>query len=447
MFKHFVCLLVSGFLFFHSPAASFLLASPLPSKKSLTPNQKKAAASDPLSSLMSASYETTERDLLNKIEQDTLQYFVRLSDKDTGLTRDSSRPGSPSSVAATGFALSALAIGGSRGWLSRDFAYSRILITLQTLKHKASHQAGFFYHFLDSRTGHRVWSSEASSIDTALAVAGALLAAQYYPGTEVEKLAKEIYERVQWKWMMNGSDFVCMGWTPESKFLPYYWDSYNELMILLALAIGSTTYPIPAPSWKRWLRPEGAYHNHKVIYASTGSLFTYQFAHAYIDFRKLDDKGINYFKNSCEATSANHEYSLSFAGKHRGYSEASWGLSASVGPGGYKAYGAKPGAGLHDGTIAPYAALSSIVFTPDLSIKAARFFYDRYQKDLYGVYGFKDSFNLDKGWWANEYLGIDQGITLLMLENFLNSGVVWKKFMELAPVQKWIELTGLYQKK
>lgn len=384
-----------------------------------------------------------DRELLTKIEKDTAQYFTRFSDKITGLTKDSSRTGSPSSVAATGFALAAYAIAGSRGWIAPDYAYGRILTTLQTLRHKAAHQEGFFYHFLDARTGKRVWGSEASSIDTALAVAGALLAAQYYPGTEAEKLAREIYERVNWKWMMNGSDFICMGWTPESKFLPYYWDSYNELMLLVALAIGSPTFPVPPGAWERWLRPAGEYNGHRVIYASTGALFTYQFSHAYIDFRDLDDQGINFFENSREATLANREYSLSLSGKYKGYSETSWGLSSSVGPGGYMAFGGKPGGGLQDGTIAPYSTLSSIVFTPELSTKAARFFYDHYEKELYGNFGFKDAFNLDKGWWASEYLGIDQGITLLMLENFLNGGIVWQKFMKLEAVQRWIELTGL----
>jgi len=386
---------------------------------------------------------TEDHDLLNKIEKDTSQYFTRFSDKITGLTKDSSRPGSPSSVAATGFALAAYAIAGSRGWVAQDYAYTRILTTLQTLRHKAAHQEGFFYHFLDARTGKRVWGSEASSIDTALAVAGALLAAQYYPGTEVEKLAREIYERVNWKWMMNKSDFICMGWTPESKFLPYYWDSYNELMILVALAVGSPTFPVPPGAWERWLRPSGNYNGRRIIYASTGALFTYQFSHAYIDFRKLDDQGINFFENSREATLANREYSMSFSGQHKGYSEFSWGLSSSVGPGGYAAYGGKPGGGIQDGTIAPYATLSSIVFTPEQSTKAARFFYDNYEKELYGNFGFKDAFNLDKGWWASEYLGIDQGITLLMLENYLNEEIVWKKFMELMAIKKWLEITGL----
>lgn len=384
-----------------------------------------------------------DRELLEKIEKDTLQYFIRLSDKNTGLTRDSSRPGSPSSVAATGFAIAAYAIGGSRGWIDPSDAYARILKTLKFLKHEAAHQEGFFYHFLDPRTGERSWASEASSIDTALLVAGALLAAQYYPGTEAERLAQEIYGRINWKWMMNGSDFVCMGWKPESGFLPYYWDSYSELMFLQALAIGSPTYPIPSKAWDRWLRPEGEYDGRRFVYCSSGSLFTYQFSHAFIDFRGLDDNGTDYFQNSREATLANKDYSMSFAGKYKGYSENSWGLSACVGPGGYRAYGGLPGGGIQDGTIAPYAALSSIVFTPEESTKAARFFYASYQQELYGDFGFKDAFNLDKHWWAQEYLGIDQGITLLMLENYLNNGIVWKKFMALFAVQQWLELTGL----
>ncbi|OQA57206.1 MAG: hypothetical protein BWY42_00652 [Candidatus Omnitrophica bacterium ADurb.Bin277] len=384
-----------------------------------------------------------ERSLLTKIEQDTVQYFIRLSDKTTGMTRDSSRPGSPSSIAATGFALAALAVAGSHGWLPHEYAYNRIVTTLKVMKEKAEHQNGFFYHFLDARTARRVWSSEASSIDTALFLAGALLAAQYYPGTEIELLANELYERVDWKWMMNGSRFICMGWTPESKFLPYYWDSYNELMLLVALAVGAPKNPVPPEAWDAWLRPEGNYNGHRVIYSSSGSLFTYQYSHAFIDFRGLKDQGNDFFTNSTEATLANRAFSLSFAGKYKSYSENSWGLSASVGPGGYKAYGALPGGTLHDGTIAPYAALSSIVFTPELSINAIKFFFNNYGENLYGNFGFKGAFNLDKSWWADEYIGIDQGISFLMLENFLNDGIIWKKFMGLEAVKRWLELTKL----
>lgn len=415
---------------------------------SLTPEQPKTAAENPhedLSSSRESPYVLTEDDriMLEQIEKDTLQYFVRMSDKVTGLTRDSSRTGSPASVAATGFALAAFAIGADRGWIDADYARKRIHLTLQTLLNKADHKNGFFYHFLDTRTAKRVWGSEASSIDTALLVAGALLSAQYYPHSDIESMAHKIYERVDWPWMMNGSDLICMGWTPEEGFLPYYWDSYNELIILQALALGSPKRPIPREAWDSWLRREDEFNGRKIVHSYSGSLFTYQYAQAFIDFRRLNDKGINYFQNSREASLANFEYSLSHQHQYKGYGENSWGLSASVGPGGYKAYGSKPGEGLHDGTIAPYAAIGSIVFTPKESVEAIRHYYQDFGSKIYGLFGFKGAFNVDKNWWSDEYLGIDQGVSVLMLENFLNRQKVWKKFMELEAIQNWIHRCDL----
>ena len=390
-----------------------------------------------------APLSSEDSELLQKIQKDTLQYFLKQSDKNTGLTRDSSQSGSPASIAATGFSLAAIAIGQSHGWIPEEWAREYLEKTLQTLLHRAEHHNGFFYHFLDARSGKRIWTSEASSIDTAILVAGALVAAQYFPGTEIEKMAWAIYERVDWPWMMNGRLLLCMGWLPETGFLPYYWDTYNEHLLLQALALGSPTHPVPEEAWNEWARREDVYNGKKIVYSHSGSLFTYQFPHAFIDFRGLKDNDIDYFENSKKASLANREYSLSFRSEHKSYSENSWGLSASLGPGGYKAYGGKPGIGLQDGTIAPYAALSSMVFTPEESLAAVRFFYRNYTQNLYGNFGFKDAFNLDKKWWSQEYLGIDQGISLLMLENFLNEGAVWKKFMRLEPVKRWIKLCGL----
>lgn len=390
-------------------------------------------------------YDLSKEDaaLLTQIEKDTFQYFPRMSDKLTGLTKDTSRPGSPASIAATGFSLAAIAIGASHQWIPADWAEETLRKTMKTLLTKAQHERGFFYHFLDTKSGRRVWQSEASSIDTALLVAGALVAGQYYPGTDIERMANSLYERVDWKWMMNGTDLICMGWKPETGFLPYYWDTYNEQLILQALAVGSPTHSAGKVAWDTWLRLEDEYQGYNVVYSHSGSLFTYQFPHAFIDFKDLDDAGINYFDNSVQATLANKKYSMSARAEHKAYTENSWGLSASVGPGGYKAYGSKPGEGAHDGTIAPYAAASSIIFTPEESVPALRFFYENYKANLYGHFGFKDAFNLDKRWWADEYLGIDQGITLLMLENFLNDGVIWKKFMPLPAIKRWINLCEL----
>lgn len=377
--------------------------------------------------------------LLRRIERDSIQYFIRHSDPETGLTQDSSRPGSPASIAATGFSLAGLAIAQSQGWISYNKAYHQILRTLRTLRHQAHHEKGFFYHFLDPKTGKRVWKSEASSIDTALLLAGALLAAQYFQGTEIPRLAQEIYDRVDWPWMMNGSSLVCHGWKPESGFLPYYWDSYNELIILQALAIGSSTHPIPLEAWDAWDRLEDEYNGKRIVYSHSGSLFTYQYSHAFIDFRNLRDRDINYFENSRMATAANWEYSMSFKDQNPSYSESSWGLSACLGPGGYRAYGAKPGAGIHDGTIAPYAMIASIVFTPELTLPSVKALLQNHGPKVYGPLGFKDGINPGKRWVSWEYLGIDQGITVLMLENFLSEGSPWKKFMRLPEIKKWVE--------
>lgn len=381
--------------------------------------------------------------LLEKVERDSIEYFLRHSDRETGLTRDSSQPGSPASIAATGFSLASLAIAQSHGWIPTLQAYQQIRQTLLTLLQDAHHQNGFFYHFLDPKTGKRAWRSEASSIDTALLLAGALLAAQYFEGTDIPRLVQSLYERVDWKWMTNGTQLVCHGWKPESGFLPYYWDSYNELMILQALAIGAPKNSIPPEAWDAWDRLEDEYNGKRIVYSHTGSLFTYQYAQAFIDFRELRDRGIDYFENSKKASLANWEYSLSFREKYATYSEVSWGLSASLGPGGYRAYGAKPGLGFHDGTVAPSASIGSLVFTPELSFPAVKFFYHQYRDSLYGPLGFKDAFNLPKRWWSREYLGIDQGISVLMLENFLFQGSVWKKFMGLPAIQKWVELCRL----
>ncbi len=387
-----------------------------------------------------------DRLLLKKIQKDTFQYFLTHTDPETGLTKDSSRSGAPASIAATGFALASFAIASQNGWLSYREAYQKIERTFDTLEQRAANEKGFFYHFLDPKTGKRIWNSEASSIDTALLIASVLLAASYFKGTPLETRARRLYERVDWNWMRNGTLLFSHGWKPNHGFLPYYWDMYAEHLILQALALGSTSHPVPQKMWLEWKRETDSYNNHEVVYSYTGSLFTYQYAHAFINFSDLNDHRINYFENSREATLANREFCDFYKNLYRSYQDNMWGLSACLGPDGYKAYGAEPGLGLHDGTIASYAAIGSIVFTPSESMSVIRTLYEKYGDRLYGPLGFKDSFNLDQNWWAHEYLGIDQGIIVLMLENFLNEGAVWKHFMGLPMIQRWVERAELINK-
>ncbi|MBI4972120.1 MAG: hypothetical protein HZC17_09895 [Candidatus Omnitrophica bacterium] len=383
-----------------------------------------------------------EKKFLLQVEQDTSKYFTRFADPKTGLVRDSSRPGSPCSIASTGFALVSWSIAKEHGWMTYKDSYLLTLRCLKTLRDKVEHKNGFFYHMVSVNTGKRVWSSEASSIDTALLLAGALYAGQVYKGTEVERIASELYRRVNWKWMTNNTLLLCHGWKPEGGFLPYYWDMYSEHLILQALAIGSPTHPISKQAWNEWNREEGEYNGKKVVNSFTGSLFTYQFSHAFIDFRNLWDRDINYFDNSQNATLTNLDFCLSNQSIYKSYSPENWGLSACLGPKGYKAYGALPGQAINDGTIAVHAAAGSIPFAPEITIKTLMSFYTLHKNNLYSPFGFKDSFNLEIDWWAQEELGVDQGITLLMIENFL-SETIWKRFMKLEYIQKWIALCDL----
>jgi len=383
-----------------------------------------------------SAFSADDEEFLNKVQHDSFGYFLKEYDSKTGLIKDSSRPGSPSSLAAMGFGITALCIGESKGWIGRKEAYDRILKILYTFKYGVPREHGFYYRFIDARTGDRFLVSEISSIDTAIFLAGALFAGDYFKGTDIEKLAGELYGDVDWSWMMNGRKTIGKGWLPEYGFLPETWDSYSEAMILYALAIGSETHPIPKESWFAWKRDVDSYKGYEVIYASSGSLYTYQYSHAWIDFKDLYDADINYFDNSVNATKANRQFCIDNSSAHNAYGENGWGLTACIGPEGYRDYGAKPGEGLNDGTIAPSGMAGSIVFDGANAVKGLKELYKRYGNFLYGEYGFKDAVNPGKEWWAEEYLASDLGIALIMIENYRTS-MVWRKFMGLAPIQRW----------
>jgi len=295
-------------------------------------------------------------------------------------------------------------------------------------------------------------NSELSSIDTALFIAGALTVGQCFAGTEVEQLANKLYERVEWDWMRTDGGAVSdaltmsMGWTPEQGFLGNRWDNYSELMILYLLALGSPTHLIPPASWQAWGRPEGEYAGHRCI--EGGPLFIHQYTHAFVDFKGRKDRlGYDYFENSVHCTLANRQFAIDHKDKFKTYDEHVWGLTASDTPaGGYDAYGAPAvttavtaqtpsGWAKHDGTVNPSAPAGSIIFTPELSIAALRTMYNRYGHRLWGRYGFSSAFNVDRRWWSREVVGIDIGITLLMIENY-RSGLVQRTFMSHPAIPK-----------
>lgn len=229
---------------------------------------------------------------------------------------------------------------------------------------------------------------------------------------------------------------------------------YAEQLMLYILGVASPTYPINKTMYDAIKKDKMDYFNIKdIVYTYCGTLFTYQYSHAWIDFRGLKDKeGRDWFDNSKEATMANREYCIRNRDKFKTFHENSWGLTACVGPKGYSGgFGAMPALTdldkENDGTISPSGALGSIVFTPELSIKAVENYYNNFPK-FWGKYGFKDAYNLDmpKPWYAEECIGIDKGISMVMIENYF-TGLIWKYFMQNEYVKKGLELLEFTKEK
>lgn len=380
------------------------------------------------------------------MQEKAFRYFEEQHNPHNGLVRDSApnRPGAPSnapaSIAAVGFALTVYPVAVERGWMSRASAHALTLRTLEFFLHQARQEKGFFYHFLNFETGERVNHSELSPIDTVLFLSGALFAAEYFDDPKIRDLVRKIYERVDFPWMLNKGETFALAWTPETGFNKARWDHFDESLLLYVLAAGSPTHPISAESWRRVLKPVGSYRDYRLI--QMPPLFTHQYPHIWLDLRGQNDGFADYFENSVNASRANRAFCIDQASKFAGYSPNLWGLSASDGPAGYRAYGAPPGwTVFHDGTVAPTACGSSIVFTPEESIACLENIREYYSDAMWGPYGFSDAMNVGKGWFSDKVLAIDQGPLLLMIENY-RTKMIWKFMDRSAPVRKALEKTG-----
>jgi len=386
-------------------------------------------------------------EVLEELSKRSFQFFWQEANPVSGLIPDSAKADGSgccevASMAATGFGLSSVCIAVERGWISRMDGAESIENTLRYILEQMEHEHGFFYHFVDLETGKREWKSELSSIDTALLVAGALTAGQYFKGTNIEKLATALYEHVDWPWMLNGGRRFSMGWKPESGFLGADWDWYSEHMLLYLLAIGSPTHPIDAKIWQEWKRaPVGTFAGK--TYLQCPPLFTHQFSQAWIDFRNKRDAYADYWQNSVLATLAQREFCASLSDKFPLYSLKLWGLTSADGANGYKAWGGPPAPHTPeiDGIIVPCASVGSMPFAPEFCRETVGYMHSEYGDKIWKRYGFVDSFNPHTDWVSDIVIGIDVGISLLMIENE-RSGIVWNCFMNNPEIVSAMEKVG-----
>ncbi|MEW9573359.1 glucoamylase family protein [Rhodanobacter sp. Si-c] len=429
-----------------------------------------------------------QKAMVDDLERRTFDWFWQGTDPRTGLVPDSWPNHSFSSIAATGFGLTAYGIGVERGYITRTQAVQRTLVTLRFFadapqndsEDDASGYHGFFYHFLDMRTGRRAARYvEVSSVDTTLLLGGVLFAQSYYdrdtaPEREIRRLADLIYRRVDWPWMQPRKPLIGMGWTPGGKFIPSDWKGYNEGMLVYILALGSPTHPVAPAAWRAWLSTNhlewGTFEG--LTFLNFAPLFGHQYSESWVDFRGIRDAwsrqhGLDYFENSRLATDAQRRYAMANPGGWTGYGADVWGLTACDGPGdyvvgarhyhGYTARGAGLADTVDDGTIAPTAAGGSIAFAPRIVVPALAAMKQRYGKYIYDRYGFVDAFNPSfhdqqarlhngrlvsgLGWVDTVHLGIDQGPILLMIENW-RSGLVWRVMRRNAYIRTGLQRAG-----
>jgi len=433
-----------------------------------------------LAALLVSCATVPQRDdaFLDDVQRRTFHFFWDLADPQTLLIPDRAPTPSFSSIAAVGFGLTAYGIGAERGYVTRPQAAERTLATLKSLlaNSEATHK-GFYYHFLDMRTGRRFEKVELSTIDSALLFAGALFCQSYFDRDDptekaIRDAAEELYARADWQWAQARPPAVSMGWYPEKGLHDWDWRGYNEAMILYVLALGSPTHSIDPSAWTEFTKTYkwGTYYGQPHLLFAP--LFGHQYSHVWIDFRGIQDEamrghGIDYFENSRRATLAQRAYAIANPSNWRDYGDEVWGLTACDGPmddtividgvprtfHSYHARGATEGEVRDDGTIAPTAAASSIAFTPQQSIAAMRAMSKR---RVYGTYGFLDAFNPtlrtteklkhgridpEEGWIDVDYLGIDQGPIIAMIENH-RSGLVWTVMKKNAHIVRGLRRAG-----
>lgn len=393
---------------------------------------------------------------LEDLQRRSFLYFWEQTDPQTGLVLDRARAdGSPypaesdgrevASIAATGFGLTALCIAAQRGWIAAEEARQRARTTLKFFAERAPHVRGWYYHWMDRRTGERRWRSEVSSIDTALFLAGVLSVRQCFaPDAEIQRLATAIYQRVDFPWMLAGHPtLISHGWYPEKGFIENRWDHYSEHAILYLLAIGSPTHPITPRSWRAWSRRWMSYAGY--TYMDGLPLFIHQYSHAWVDFRGWRETWYpyaDYFENSVKATRAHRQFCIDLGKEFPSYSENVWGITASDSARGYIAWGGPPRHPATDGTVVPCAAGGSLMFTPDIALPALKTMRERWGESIYKRYGFVDAFNPLTGWTDPDVIGIDVGITLLSAEN-LRTGNVWWWFMKNGEIPRAMRAAGL----
>lgn len=406
-------------------------------------------------------HETLPTDeLLDKVQEYTLKYFWNFAEPSSGMARERNTSGNLVTTGGTGFGIMAMIAGVERGFLQREEVLERVLKICDFLE-SADRFHGAWSHWVNGTTGRAIAFSAKDNggdlVETAFLVQGLIAAREYFDRndpqeTALRELVDELWHGVNWQWYTQGHNVLYWHWSPDFDFeMNLRITGWNESLIVYVLAAASPTFPISEEVYHQgWARNGGMVNGGQYFnielplgYHYGGPLFFSHYSFLGLDPRGLHDQYADYWKQNRNHSLIHHEYCVRNPMDHCHYSDSIWGLTASDDPFGYRAHAPFNYGGQDNGTITPTAALSSMPYTPEQSIKAMETFYYYLYDDLWGPYGFKDAFNFNEGWFAESYLAIDQGPIVVMIENY-RSALLWEVFMKNEEVNLGLERLGFY---
>lgn len=397
----------------------------------------------------------TDEKLLDLVQHQSFKYFYDFGHPVSGLARERNSNLDTVTSGGTGFGLMAMVVGIERGFITRQEGIARFEKVLNFLE-TCDRYHGVWPHWLNGSSGEVIPFSPkdngADLVETAFLVQGLITVREYLRDTDTkEKELKEridtLWQGVEWDWFtQGGQEVLYWHWSPD-----FGWEmnhairGHNETLITYVLAASSPTHSIDSMVYHAGYARDGEIINGSDFYGIRlplgeelgGPLFFSHYSFLGLDPRNLEDQYANYWEQNVNHTLINRQYCIENPNNYKGYSADCWGLTASDNHKGYSAHSPTNDMGV----ITPTAAISSIPYTPEYSLEAIRHFYYELGDDLWGEYGFYDSFNLPENWWADSYLAIDQGPIVVMIENY-KTGLLWDLFMSAPEIAPGLEKLG-----
>lgn len=395
-------------------------------------------------------------ELLDLVQRQSFAYFWEFAEPESGMARERNSEAYQHIVTTggSGFGVMAIIVATERQWISRAAAIERVQKITDFLT-RADRFHGAFSHWIDGRTGKAVSFSKkddgADIVETSFLFQGLLAARQYFnlANKEEEQLRTaitQLWEQVNWSWFTRGRDVLYWHWSPNHGFkMNLKVEGYNEALLTYVLAAASPVHPISKKAYDCGWSRSGAMANGKSFYDVElplgpdfgGPLFFAHFGFAGLDPRGLQDGYTDYGRQNLAHAQINYRHCARNPAGYKGYNRRSWGISACD----YKKRYHEFSPLKDNGTICCSAALASMPYLPEESIATLRYFYEELGHKIWGKYGFTDSFNLTRNWYARSYLAINQGITILMIENY-RSQLLWKLFMKDPDIRKGLSALG-----